>query len=40
MNRHLVHVLLPLALAAGWQPEPPPRHIFHTGKIVTGAGVS
>src|SRR6058998_1190424 len=35
MNRHLVHVLLPLLLAAGWQREPPPSHIFHTGKIVT-----
>ena len=35
MNRHLVHVLLPFVLAAGWQREPPPTHIFHTGKIVT-----
>lgn len=35
MNRHLVHILLPLVLAAGWQREPPPSHIFHTGKIVT-----
>ena len=35
MNRHLVHILLPLVLVAGWQREPPPSHIFHTGKIVT-----
>jgi predicted amidohydrolase YtcJ len=35
MNRHLVRILLPLVLAAGWQREPPPSHIFHTGKIVT-----
>jgi predicted amidohydrolase YtcJ len=35
MNRHLVHVLLPLVLAAGWQRESPPSHVFHTGKIVT-----
>jgi predicted amidohydrolase YtcJ len=35
MNRHLVHLLLPLVLAAGGQREPPPSHIFHTGKIVT-----
>jgi predicted amidohydrolase YtcJ len=35
MNRHLVHILLPLVLAAGWQREPPPSHIFHSGKIVT-----
>src|SRR5688500_15401381 len=35
MNRHLVRILLPLVLAAGWQREPPPSHIFHSGKIVT-----
>lgn len=35
MNRHLVHVLLLLVLAAGCQREPPPSQIFHTGKIVT-----
>jgi predicted amidohydrolase YtcJ len=35
MNRHLFHVLLGLVVAAGWQPEPPPSHIFHNGKIVT-----
>lgn len=34
MNRHWVRVLL-LVLAAGWQRDPPPSHIFHTGKIVT-----
>ena len=35
MNRHLAHVLLSLVVAAGCQREPPPSHIFHTGKIVT-----
>jgi predicted amidohydrolase YtcJ len=35
MNRHLVQILVTLVLAAGWQREPPPSHIFHTGKIVT-----
>ena len=35
MNRLLVHIFLPLVLAAGWQRDPPPSHIFHTGKIVT-----
>ena len=35
MNRHLVYILLPLVLSVGWQPEPPPSHIFHSGKIVT-----
>ena len=35
MNRHLAHVLLSLVVAAGYQREPPPSHIFHTGKIVT-----
>ena len=34
MNRHLAPVLLSLVVAAG-QREPPPSHIFHTGKIVT-----
>ena len=29
------HILLTLVLAAGWQNQPPPSHIFHTGKIVT-----
>ena len=32
MNRHLVRILLPLVLAAGWQREPPPSHILHTGR--------
>jgi predicted amidohydrolase YtcJ len=35
MNHHLVHILLSLVLAAVWQGEPAPSHIFHTGKIVT-----
>jgi predicted amidohydrolase YtcJ len=35
MNRHLVHVLLALVVTTGCQREPPPSHIFHTGKIVT-----
>ncbi|HUE86637.1 MAG TPA: amidohydrolase [Vicinamibacterales bacterium] len=36
MNRCLVRVLLAsFVLAAGCQREPPPSHIFHTGKIVT-----
>ncbi len=35
MNRHLAPVLLSLVVAAGYQREPPPSHIFHTGKIVT-----
>ncbi len=35
MKHHMVHVLLALGVAAGWQPEPPPSHIFHSGKIVT-----
>jgi len=35
MNLHLFYILVTLVLAAGWQGEPPPSHIFHTGKIVT-----
>ena len=35
MNRHLLQVLLALVVAAGYQRELPPSHIFHTGKIVT-----
>jgi predicted amidohydrolase YtcJ len=35
MNRQLVPVLAALVVAAGWQREPPPAHIFHNGKIVT-----
>ena len=35
MNHHLIHLLLALVVAAGWQQEPPPSHIFHSGKIVT-----
>jgi predicted amidohydrolase YtcJ len=35
MNRHLVHVLLALVVSAGCRREPPPSHIFHSGKIVT-----
>jgi predicted amidohydrolase YtcJ len=35
MNRYLGHVLLALVVGADYQPEPPPSHIFHTGKIVT-----
>jgi predicted amidohydrolase YtcJ len=35
MNRLPVHVLLALVVAAGWQREPPPSHVFHTGRIVT-----
>ena len=31
----ILQLLLPLVLAAGWQREPPPSHIFHSGKIVT-----
>ena len=34
VNHRLVLCLLALA-AAGYQPEPPPSHIFHTGRIVT-----
>jgi predicted amidohydrolase YtcJ len=35
MNRYLLQVLLALVVAAPYQREPPPSHIFHTGKIVT-----
>jgi predicted amidohydrolase YtcJ len=35
MKRRLVHTLLMLVAAAGWQGDPPPSHVFHTGKIVT-----
>jgi predicted amidohydrolase YtcJ len=35
MNRRLVHVLLALVVTAGCQRQPPPSHIFHTGRIVT-----
>jgi len=35
MNRHLVQILVPLVLAAGWQRESPPSHIFHSARIVT-----
>jgi predicted amidohydrolase YtcJ len=35
MNRHLVHLLLALVVTAGCRREPPPSHIFHTGRIVT-----
>jgi predicted amidohydrolase YtcJ len=35
MNRHVFRTLLALLAAAGCQREPPPSHIFHTGKIVT-----
>jgi predicted amidohydrolase YtcJ len=35
MNRLLVPVLLALVVAPGCRREPPPSHIFHTGKIVT-----
>jgi predicted amidohydrolase YtcJ len=35
MNRYLGHVLLALVVGAEYQREPPPSHIFHTGKIVT-----
>ena len=35
MTRYLVHVLVALVAATGGQREPPPSHIFHTGKIVT-----
>jgi predicted amidohydrolase YtcJ len=35
MNRQLVPVLAVLVVAAGYQREPPPSHIFHSGKIVT-----
>jgi len=35
LNRHLVHLLLALVVAAGCRREPPPSQIFHTGKIVT-----
>ena len=35
MNRHLVHLLLTLVVTAGCRREPPPSHIFHTGRIVT-----
>jgi predicted amidohydrolase YtcJ len=31
----ILQLLLPLVLAAGWQREPPPSQIFHSGKIVT-----
>ena len=34
MNRYLVPLVLSLILAAGWR-QPPPSHIFHTGRIVT-----
>src|SRR3990170_4241586 len=35
MTRQLVHVLLALVVTAGCRREPPPSHIFHTGRIVT-----
>ena len=34
MNRYLVPLVLSLVLASGWR-QPPPSHIFHTGRIVT-----
>jgi predicted amidohydrolase YtcJ len=35
MNCRLILVLPALLVAAGYQREPPPSHIFHNGKIVT-----
>jgi predicted amidohydrolase YtcJ len=35
MKRHLVGILLALVVAGGCKREPPPSHIFHTGRIVT-----
>ncbi len=35
MNRPLAYVVLALVVAAGCRRDPPPSHIFHTGKIVT-----
>jgi predicted amidohydrolase YtcJ len=35
MNRHVAYVVLALVVAAACQRDPPPSHIFHTGKIVT-----
>ena len=35
MTRHLVPVLLAFVVTAGSQPEAPPSHIFHNGKIAT-----
>jgi predicted amidohydrolase YtcJ len=32
---HLHSILVLLALAAPWQPDAPPSHVFHSGKIVT-----
>ena len=34
MNRYLVPLVLSFVLASGWR-QPPPSHIFHTGRIVT-----
>jgi predicted amidohydrolase YtcJ len=35
MNRHLLVTFLALAVVSACRREPPPSHIFHTGKIVT-----
>jgi predicted amidohydrolase YtcJ len=35
MNRYLLASLVALVVTIGCQREPPPSHIFHTGKIVT-----
>jgi predicted amidohydrolase YtcJ len=38
LNRHLIPVLLAIAVSAGWPrqpPQPPPSHVIHNGKIVT-----
>jgi predicted amidohydrolase YtcJ len=35
MNCRLILILPALVVAAGFQPQPPPSHIFHNGKIVT-----
>jgi predicted amidohydrolase YtcJ len=35
LNRHLIPVLLAIAVSAGCQREPPPSHVFTNGKIVT-----
>ena len=35
MSRSVFHLVVAMAVAAGYQSGPPPSHIFHTGKIVT-----
>ena len=35
MIRSVFQIVVAIAIAAGYQPEPPPSHIFHSGRILT-----